>query len=198
MSRTVLEFSLQQSRGTAGNSYCCTGSVQLKEVHGVPCMISYKKTAACNWKPWKQEPALCIPHPPWMPQSDVPPHGMHAWGRKCRRRVLRQARALNQATDTLLKFILNCAATSSFLRVLPYAMHACRLQLWRAISFVLSRTHNHECRNIGSKCVCSLCCISSQAVKGTLPSLDSSNDPQTGYIAEHMRNKSSFLHFFCP
>ena len=138
--------------------------------------------------------ALCIPHPPCMPQSDVPPHGMG----KCRRRVLRQARALNQATDTLLKFILSCAATNSFLRVLPYAMHACRLQLWRAISFVLSRTHNHECRNIGSKCVCSLCCISSQAVKGTFPSLDSSNDPQTGYIAEHMRNKSSFLHFFCP
>ena len=156
--------------------------------------ILYKKTAACNWKPFKQEPALCIPHPPWMPQSDVPPHGMHAWGRKCRRRVLRQARALNQATDTLLKFILNCAATSSFLRVLPYAMHACRLQLWRAISFVLSRTHNHECRNIGSKCVCSVCCISTQAVKGTFPSLDSSNDPQTGYIAEHMRNKSPFLH----
>ena len=59
--------------------------------------ILYKKTAACNWKPWKQESALCIPHPPWMPQSDVPPHGMG----KCRRRVLRQARALNQATDTL-------------------------------------------------------------------------------------------------
>ena len=141
---------------------------------------------------------MCIPHPPCMPQSDVPPHGMG----KCRRRVLRQARALNQATDTLLKFILNCAATSSFLRVLPYAMHACRLQLWRAISFVLSRTHNHECRNIGSKCVCSLCCISSQAVKGTLPSLDSSNDPQTRYIAEHMRHKSPFfifwpMRFFC-
>ena len=29
VSRTVLEFSLQQSRGTGGNSYCCTGSVQL-------------------------------------------------------------------------------------------------------------------------------------------------------------------------
>ena len=95
---------------------------------------------------------------------------------KCTRRVLRQARALNQATDTLLKFILNCAATNSFLRVLPYAMHACRLQPWRAISFVLSRTRNHECRNIGSKCVCSLCCISSQAVKGTLPSVDSSKE----------------------
>ena len=75
-----------------------------------------------------------------------------------------------------LKFILNCATTNSFLRVLPYAMHACRLQPWRAISFALSRTRNHECRNKGSKCVCSLCCISSQAVKGTLPSVDSSKE----------------------